>query len=67
MIDNVAINERTLQGKQEHYVIASPADQKKFPLLVKGGHTVYTPELVLTSALVQEIRWDNPASILAAP
>lgn len=67
MIDNVTLGERTLQGKQEHYVIASPADSKKYALLTKAGHTVYTPELVLTSALVQEIRWDNPASILAAP
>ncbi|VDB95817.1 unnamed protein product [Peniophora sp. CBMAI 1063] len=67
MIDNATLSERTLQGKKEHYVIASPADDRKFPLLLKGGHTIYTPELVLTSALVQEIRWDNPASILAAP
>ena len=67
MVDNVALSARTLQGKEEHYVIAAPADNEKFSLITKGGHTVYTAELVLTSTLVQEIRWDNPASILAAP
>ncbi|KAI0033880.1 hypothetical protein K488DRAFT_46775 [Vararia minispora EC-137] len=55
---------RVLDGKTDHYVISCDEDISIWRPLSEAGYTIYTTELILTSALVQEIRWKDPINIL---
>jgi hypothetical protein len=58
---------RSLKDKKGVYIISCESDKGVWQPLVDAGHTVYTHELVLTSALVQEIRWKDPSVVLEKP
>ncbi|KAJ7770143.1 hypothetical protein DFH07DRAFT_266653 [Mycena maculata] len=51
---------RTLNSAPGRYIISCAEDISVWRPLTKD-HVIYSPELLLTSALTQEIDWDNPA------
>ena len=57
---------RVLAGHPERHVVAAPEDRAVWRPLVVAGHRVFNQELILTSALKQEVDWENEAYILAA-
>ncbi|CDO76219.1 hypothetical protein BN946_scf184894.g8 [Trametes cinnabarina] len=50
---------RMLSGHEDRLVISCPADVSIWRPLVEHGHPVYTQELILTSALRQELDLDD--------
>ncbi|KAI0029197.1 hypothetical protein K488DRAFT_56969 [Vararia minispora EC-137] len=57
---------RSLQSKEGVCIISCEDDQSVWRPFAEAGHTVYTTEIVLTSALVQQIRWKDPSVVLVA-
>jgi hypothetical protein len=55
---------RIIEGRDDHYVISCPEDISIWRPIAEAGFTIYTTELILTSALVQEIRWKDPVNVL---
>ncbi|KAH7905875.1 BRCT domain-containing protein [Hygrophoropsis aurantiaca] len=55
---------RSLKGKENRYVISCPDDISIWRPLVQGGFTVYSPELLLTGVLRQEIDWEDKANMI---
>ncbi|KAA1476350.1 hypothetical protein DENSPDRAFT_807059 [Dentipellis sp. KUC8613] len=51
---------RGLGGKDNHYVISCQEDASIWRPIAQAGHTIYNHELLLTSALTQQIDWENP-------
>ncbi|KAJ2978208.1 hypothetical protein NUW54_g11319 [Trametes sanguinea] len=51
---------RMLSGHDDRLVISCPADVSIWRPLVEHGHPVYTQELILTSALRQELDLEDP-------
>ncbi|TFK90623.1 hypothetical protein K466DRAFT_543199 [Polyporus arcularius HHB13444] len=52
---------RVLAGHDNRYVISCPEDVSIWRPLAQHDHKIYTQELILTSALRQEIDWDEEA------
>ncbi|KAI0630063.1 hypothetical protein C8Q77DRAFT_1063909 [Trametes polyzona] len=52
---------RMLNGHDERFVISCPDDVSIWRPLVEHGHNVYTQELILTSALRQELALEDTA------
>ncbi|KZT63813.1 hypothetical protein DAEQUDRAFT_770249 [Daedalea quercina L-15889] len=56
---------RVLAGHAYRHVVSAPADRSIWRPLVQAGHRVYNQELILTSALKQEVDWENETYFLA--
>ena len=48
---------------ERRHVVAAPADRAVWRPLVAAGFKVYNQEVVLTSALKQEVEWDDEAYV----
>ncbi|TFY53126.1 hypothetical protein EVJ58_g9624 [Rhodofomes roseus] len=46
------------------HVVSAPADKAIWRPLAQAGHRVWNQELILTSALKQEIDWENETYLL---
>ncbi|KAI9067528.1 hypothetical protein FKP32DRAFT_1588518 [Trametes sanguinea] len=55
---------RMLSGHDDRLVISCPADVSIWRPLVEHGHPVYTQELILTSALRQELDLEDPTFLV---
>jgi mediator of DNA damage checkpoint protein 1 len=53
---------RILKANENRYVVSCPADASIWRPLADSGYAVYSPELLLTGALRQEIDWDDDAN-----
>lgn len=56
---------RVLAGHADRHVVSAPEDRSIWRPLAQAGHRVYNQELILTSALKQEVEWENEAYFLA--
>ena len=56
---------RALAGhRADRHVVAAPADRALWRPVAAAGHRVYNQELILTSALKQEVDWEEEAYFL---
>lgn len=56
---------RVLAGHAERHVVSCPEDRSIWRPVAQAGHQVYNQELILTSALKQEVEWEKEAYLLA--
>ncbi|KAH9931350.1 uncharacterized protein B0H18DRAFT_991337 [Fomitopsis serialis] len=56
---------RILAGHPERHVVSAPGDRAIWRPLAQAGHRVWNQELILTSALKQEIDWENETYLIA--
>ncbi|EGN97163.1 hypothetical protein SERLA73DRAFT_161344 [Serpula lacrymans var. lacrymans S7.3] len=61
-ISTQAPTSRILKAKEGRYVISCPEDASIWRPLVRDGHPIYSPELILKSVLTQEIDWKDTAN-----
>ncbi|THH28633.1 hypothetical protein EUX98_g5551 [Antrodiella citrinella] len=59
---NSTPTQRTMKNNTTKFVISCPADVSIWRGLAEQGCHIYSPELLLNSALRQEIDWDNPSN-----
>ena len=66
VVSNATPTHRMLKNSTNKFVVSCPADISIWRSLAEQNYTIYNQELILNSALRQEMDWDNPGNKIGA-